>query len=97
MLSFFSLSSTVMHILAVHPDHQGKGLGGRLLQLGLEEADKARAQTYIEASPAGLPVYLKYGWKAVDEMVIDMRPYGGHGVEHQPFLMREPGVAKVRN
>ena len=84
-----------MHILAVLPEHQGKGLSGRLLRPGLEEADKAGAQTYIEASPAGLPVYLKYGWKIVDEMVIDMRPYGGHGVEHQPFLMREPGALKA--
>lgn len=81
-----------MHILAVLPEYQGKGLGGRLLRPGLEEADKAGAQTYIEASPAGLPVYLKYGWQSVDELAIDMRPYGGHGVEHVPFMMREPGV-----
>ena len=60
--------------------------------MGLKEADEAGAQTYIEASPAGLPLYLKYGWKIVDEMVIDMRPYGGNGIEHNPFLMREPGA-----
>ena len=85
-----------MHILCVHPDHQGKGIGGMLLAPGLADVDAAGAQVYIEASPAGLPVYLKHGWKPVDEMLIDMRPYGGHAVEHQPFLMREPGAEKVK-
>lgn len=63
-----------------------------LIRPGLEAADKAGAQTYIEASPFGLPLYLRHGWEQVDEMVIDTRPYGGHEIEHQPFLMREPGA-----
>ncbi len=79
-----------MHILAVLPGYQGTGLGGKVLRAGLEDADRAGAQTYIEASPAGLPVYLKYGWKSVDGLMIDTQPYGGHGVEHVPFMMREP-------
>ena len=90
----FAQSAVVLHILAVHPDHQGKGLGSALIKPGLEEADRVGAQTYIEASPAGLAVYLKYGWKTVDEMVVDMRPYGGQGVEHHPFLMREAYAPK---
>lgn len=64
-----------------------------LIRPGLEAADKAGAQTYIEASHAGLPLYLKHGWEPVDEMVIDMRPHGGHGIEHEVFLMRAPGAA----
>lgn len=63
-----------------------------LIRPGLEAADKAGAQTYIEASPAGLPLYLRHGWEQVDEMVINMRPYGGQGIEQLPFLMREPGA-----
>lgn len=86
-----------MHLLAVRPDHQGKGLGGRLLTPGLEEADKAGALTYIEASPAGLPVYLNYEWKIVDGFEIDMRPYGGHGIEHLTLLLREPGATRQIN
>lgn len=64
-----------------------------LIRPGLEAADKAGEQTYIEASPSGLGLYLKHGWKPVDEMVIDMRSHGVHGheaVAHQKFLMREP-------
>ena len=89
------LHPIVVRFLAVHPDHQGKGLASKLLKAGLEDADRAQAQTYIEASPAGLPVYLKYGWKIIDEMTVDMTPYGGHGIESQPFLMREPGAPKT--
>lgn len=82
----------VVHILAVHPTYHRRGLGTMLLRPGLEDADKAGAQTYIEASPSGLPLYLRHGWVQVDELVIDMKPHGGEGVERNPCLMREPGA-----
>lgn len=76
------------------PTHQGKGLGAKLLRPGLEDADRAGAETYIEASARGLPVYLKHGWEPVaDEMVLDMDKYGGKGIQRQKFLMRKPKCA----
>ena len=84
--------STVLQMLAIHPNHQRKGLGSRLIRLGLEEADRLGARTYIEASPAGLPVYLRYGWRPVEEKLLDLRPYGCEGIEHHLFLMREPSA-----
>lgn len=85
----------VLHILAVDPSHQRQGLGTKLIAPGLEAADTAGAKAYIEASPKGLPLYLKHGWVPVDEMVIDLTPYGGEGVARQKFLMREPGAGSV--
>ena len=61
-----------------------------LIRPGLEAADKAGGKTYIEASPAGLGLYMKYGWEPVDELVIDMIPYGGEGIKCHKMLIREP-------
>ena len=80
----------VLHILAVHPSYQRRGLGAILIRPGLEAADKAGAKTFIEAFSFGLPLYLKHGWEPVDEMVIDIRPHGGHKVTRQKLLIREP-------
>lgn len=60
-----------------------------LIRPGLEAADKAGAKTFIEASRSGLPLYLKHGWEPVDEIVIDMRPHGGHEIMRHKSLMRE--------
>ena len=81
--------------MAIHPDHQRRGLGTRLVEVGLQSADAAGAQAYVEASPEGYPLYLKHGWVDCDELVIDMRQHGGEAIERQKFLMREPGVPKT--
>ena len=84
----------VMNILAVHPDYQRKGLGGRLLEPVLKQADKEGRKTYIEASKKGIGLYKKLGWVEVDEMLIDTRPHGGDIIERTAFMMRDPQPVK---
>ena len=64
-----------------------------LIRAGLEDADRLGAKAYVEASPDGLPLYLKFGWRIVDEMVLELERFGvsNGGTEVMPFLMREPG------
>ena len=62
-----------------------------LIGEGLADADRDNAITYIEASSAGYELYLRHGWKQVDDIVIDIGNYGGHGVATEKLLLREPG------
>ena len=82
----------VLHLLVVHPSYQRQGLGSLLIREGLAAADRDIARTYIEASPAGLELYKRHGWVQVDEIVLDMSLYGGHGMANERVMMREPGV-----
>lgn len=80
----------VMNILAVRPEYQRKGLGAMLLEVGLAAADRDGAKTYIEASKKGYHLYLRYGWREFDAIVIDTKPYGGEGPEPTKCMMRDP-------
>lgn len=70
------------------PDHQRKGLGGLLIQHVLAQVDRLGRRAYLESSVAGEGLYLKFGWKEIDEMLIDVRPYGGNGIEKEKIMMR---------
>lgn len=78
-------------MLCVLPSYQRRGIGDMLVREGLAFADRDGARTYVEASPMGLPLYLRHGWKEVDENVIDMRRYGLDRIESGKCLMRAPG------
>lgn len=75
----------VVHLLAVHPDYQGKGLGSRLLKHGLDLADAEGRVVYIEATAAGYPVYAKLGFEEIDAIRVDLSKWGG----------KEPGINRV--
>lgn len=66
----------VLRAIATLPEYQGKGCASMLLQSGLEKIDAEGAKTWLEATPQGQPVYAKFGWKAVDEIVVDLEKYG---------------------
>ncbi|KAJ5531650.1 hypothetical protein N7527_005043 [Penicillium freii] len=55
-----------LDMLGVHHSQQGKGLGTKLLKWGLTRADVEGVEVYLSASPAGRPLYLKYGFREVD-------------------------------
>ena len=57
-------------VLGVHPDHQGKGLGGVLLRQVLQRADDERVAVYLESSnPKNLDFYRKYGFEVTEKIV----------------------------
>lgn len=49
------------HVVAVHPDHQRKGIGQLLMDFGIGIAQKAELPIYIESSQDGVGLYEKLG------------------------------------
>ncbi|KAL8723195.1 MAG: hypothetical protein Q9225_000461 [Loekoesia sp. 1 TL-2023] len=84
-------SHSVLRVLFTHPEYQGQGLASMLLRRGLEEIDARSQRCYLEATPAGLPIYRKLGWTVVDEIKTDLGKYGvaNPSVEHTACMMRE--------
>lgn len=81
---------SVLDFLATSPAHQGKGIGSSLLKWGLQKADSLKRRTYLEGTTEGYPLYLKYGFKTVEESEIDFTPYGGEGFQKFFIMIRDP-------
>ncbi|KAH7330166.1 hypothetical protein BKA65DRAFT_52964 [Rhexocercosporidium sp. MPI-PUGE-AT-0058] len=80
----------VADLLATDPAYQRKGLASRLLTHILAIADQENRRCYIEATKAGHPVYFRLGFRDVDELKVDLRPYGGDFVGVNTLMIREP-------
>ena len=82
------------HALVVLPEWQRKGIGRRLLEWGLEYADREALESWIDASPEGLELYKKLGWMEVGETVVDMGEWGGEvgRKEKVVSLIRKPVI-----
>ncbi|KAL1858382.1 hypothetical protein Plec18170_002580 [Paecilomyces lecythidis] len=77
-------------LLGTRPEYQGQGAGSMLLRYGLRKADEEQMDTFLEGSPDGEPVYLKYGFE-VRERVTVMVPVDGTQKPYGNALMvRKP-------
>lgn len=72
---YYLLRYTVLHILATLPSYRRRGVGSLLLAHGLGIVDNANSRSYLDTSLLGLNLYLKYGWRAVDEIRVDLGKY----------------------
>ncbi|OQE41151.1 hypothetical protein PENCOP_c005G07199 [Penicillium coprophilum] len=80
----------VLDFLATLPTHRGRGIGSALLQWGSKIADSLHTRIYLEATSAGLPLYRKFGWEIVEEVVLNLEPYGEVGRGVFTIMLREP-------
>jgi hypothetical protein len=72
-----------LELVATRPEFQGKGAAGMLLRWGLEKADGEGAESYLEASPEGKPIYERFGFVAQEELVVDLE---GKGLEEKKYV-----------
>ncbi|KAF2676359.1 acyl-CoA N-acyltransferase [Lentithecium fluviatile CBS 122367] len=75
--------------LVTHPDHHRRGAGGLLIKWGLEKADEAGLEAYLESSVTGRPLYERHGFEPVKEIALDLRKWGGEE-EITWTLMKRP-------
>lgn len=60
-----------LHMLAVDPDHQGRGLGREVLSAGAERAASASLGIHLETTrPDVVPFYERLGWHVTGEVVL---------------------------
>lgn len=87
---FCSNGSSVLDLLATLPEYQRRGFGSAILKWGIEKADASQLRIFLEGTPEGVPIYLKYGWKILEEVVMDYTPFGSVGQETFFLMMRDP-------
>lgn len=80
----------MLDLLATLPTHQRRGIGSTLLQWGTTKADEWQVRIFLEATEEGYPVYVKHGWKPVEEIHLDRTQYGGQGQESFMLMIRDP-------
>lgn len=73
-------------VLGVDPPHQGRGVGGRLIQPVLKEADATGTACYLETeNPRNLAFYGKHGFRVAGEARVERLGLSTWS------LIREPG------
>lgn len=84
----------LMAILAVLPEYQRMGIGNKLLKWGLDKADEEQVDCWIDASPYGLGLYKKFGWKEVGNLDVELDKWGGENgkTERTVHMIRPPKV-----
>lgn len=84
--------SFILKELFVLHEFQRRGLGSMLLTAGLAKADELRLLAYTEATPKGLHLYLRHGFREVDRVTIHLEDWGGEKgvVDTFGLLVRDP-------
>lgn len=78
------------------PEAQRRGVGSALLREGLREVDRRGWQAFIEASPAGVGLYRKFGWEEKLKMTVNFKDFGGDDVEYVSVGLIRPAGGKER-
>ena len=56
--------------IGTRPSYQGKGIGGKLMEAGLEQANAKGMPAYLESSKkSNIPFYRKFGFEVIEEVI----------------------------
>lgn len=81
--------------MAVHPEHQRKGIGRKLVQWGADIADQLEVPIYAESSEPGLSLYLNTGFERLTHVKIvhSAETLGKDKEKEVPLVVRMPKAA----
>ena len=58
-----------LQLLGTDPEVQSRGLGSRVIKLGLDRADALKVPCYLESSnPRNIPFYKRHGFQTIEEI-----------------------------
>jgi GNAT superfamily N-acetyltransferase len=57
-------------MLGTIPEYRKLGVAARLMEWGVEQADRDRLECFVDASDKGRPVYEKYGFFPEEPFVV---------------------------
>ena len=77
------------------PEHQRKGVGSLLLQWGCDMADNYARSSFVMASPAGVPLYSRFDFKAVGEVCTEHGTFTSMFRESRPLLKKRTGCVNI--
>ncbi len=82
--AFDADTNTDMELLGTVGEYKGQGAGSMILKYGCDLADQDGLEAYIDFSPAGKPLYERFGWVFTKETKLPRFEYSYHFGIRQP-------------
>ena len=75
---------------------QRKGVGAALLEYAVKEFNLDEYSVWLSTQTRGHGLYVKYGWKDVDGLEVDLGKHGvGEGMHWSPCMIRDPKSSSI--
>lgn len=79
-----------LEYMYVLPAYQRQGLGQRLMEQAVLDADRDGAKAFVCASELGRGLYMKSGFKDLETVFVDFIHLGAVGARNTTAMIREP-------
>ena len=80
----------MINLFGTHPKAQRRGAGTLLMAWVIELADQEGLPCWVTGSPAATPLYKKFGFQVVEEIVVPLPASVGGGTYTHTCMIREP-------
>ncbi|OCL15025.1 acyl-CoA N-acyltransferase [Glonium stellatum] len=80
----------MLNTLTTLPEHQRRGAASMLVQWGVDKADEMGVETYLDSSIIARPLYERFGFEVVKEVIFDRTQWGGEGLDYHFCMLRKP-------